>query len=261
MTTRLSMLALPMLILAPLILGPLGAQEDIMDTGPMSLVIQYHCVPARRAQLRQAMTGAGLATFERAKTNGILGSYRVLFNRYANTDHWDMLALLSFRKYDDVVRWEYVERSGVAGISTDPAAEWITAIESYPTDLVREKAAPPILDHPAYLVVPYKLAAPAQHYLQLLDGYERPQLDALAAEGILAGYGFYMQRYAAGRPWDALAVMEFKDDLSLGAREKTAVRVRQTLLSRQGWHQWDANAGNMRAEQAPVIADEIGRDH
>ena len=255
MTTRLSMLALPMLILAPL-----GAQDDFLDTGPMSLVIQYHCAPYRRAQLRQAMTGNGLATFEQAKTHGILSGYRVLFSRYADTEHWDMQALLSFRKYDDVVRWGFVERNGLAGLPMEAVAQSITAIESYPADLVREKAAPAVLEHPVYLVVPYRISTPAQYFVQFIDGYERPQLDAWAEEGILAGYGFYMQRYTAGRPWDSLAVLEFKDDPSLGAREKTAAKVRQALQSSQGWQQWDRGAGNTRVEQAAVIADELGRD-
>jgi hypothetical protein len=254
MTTRLSKLALPLLMLAPL-----AAQDDLMDTGPMSLVIQYHCVPSRRAQLRQAMTGSGLAQLDGWKTHGILADYRVLFSRYADTDRWDMLALLSFRKYDDVLRWGFVERRSPAGLPAE-AAEWLTGVESYPADLVREKAPPPVLDHPVYLVVPYRLSSPAAYFLTFVDGYERPQLDAWTAEGILAGYGFYMQRYTAGRPWDSLAVLEFKDDLSLGAREKTAAKVRQALQSDQGWQQWDRDAGNARVEQAAVIADELGRD-
>ncbi len=254
MTTRLSKLALPLLILAPL-----AAQDDLMDTGPMSLIIQYHCVPSRRPQLRQAMNSSGLANFEHWRTTGILTGYRVLFSRYADTDHWDMLALLSFRKYDDVLRWGLVERRSPAGLAAE-AAEWLTAIESYPADLVREKAPPPVLDHPVYLVIPYRLSSPAAYFLTFVNGYERPQLVAWAAEGILAGYGFYMQRYTAGRPWDSLAVLEFKDDLSLGAREKTAAKARQALQSDQGWQQWDRNAGNTRVEQAAVIADELGRD-
>ena len=94
-------------------------------------------------------------------------------------------------------------------------------------------------------------------YLRFIDGYERPQLDASPAEGILAGYGFYMQRYTAGRPWDSLAVLEFKDDLSLGAREKTAAKVRQALQSNPDWYQWDRAAADTRAEQAAVVADEL----
>src|SRR5271157_868578 len=213
MTTRLSMLALPLLILAPL-----AAEDDLMDTGPMSLIIQYHCPPVRRAQLRQAMVNSGLRNFEEAKTNGILSGYRVLFSRYADTDHWDMLALLNFRKYDDVVRWGYVERRTPGGIPTEIAADSIAAIESYPADLVREKAPPPVLEHPVYLVVPSRISVSPAYFVQFVDGYERPQLDAWAAAGILTGYGFYMQRYTAGRPWDSLAVLEFKDNLSLGAR-------------------------------------------
>lgn len=256
MTTRLLALAVPLVLLAPL-----GAQDDPMDTGPTSLIIQYHCLPSHRAQLRQAMAGNGLANFEAARTNGILSGYRVLFSRYADTDHWDMLALLSFRKYDEAIRWARVERNTLAGLAPD-AAEWITAIETYPADLVREKAPPPVLDHPVYLVVPHRLSIPAaSYYLQFVDAHERPQLDRWVADGILAGYGFYMQRYPAGRPWDALEVLEFKDNLSLGAREKSAAKARAALQSYDDWLRWDGNAASTRTEQAAVIADELGRDH
>lgn len=207
------------------------------------------------------MTGNGLAAFEQARTNGILSGYRVLFSRYADTDHWDMLALLSFRKYDDVLRWRAVEHHVLAGLPTESVAESITAIESYPADLVRGKAAPPVMDHPVYLVVPSRTSVGRPYFLNFLDGYERPQLDAWAADGILAGYEIFMQRYTAGRPWDSLAVFEFKDDLSLGAREKTAAKARETLQSNQDWLQWDRASQNTRVEQAAVIADEIGRDH
>lgn len=254
MTTRLSMLALPLLMLAPL-----GAQDNLMDTGPTSLVIQYHCAPSRRAQLRQAMTAGGLSHFEQWRTNGILSGYRILFSRYADTDQWDMLALLSFRKYDDVRRWGLVEQRYPAGLEAE-SAEWLVAIASYPADLVRQKAPPPVLEHPVYLVVPYKISMPVEYFLRFLDGYERPQLDAWASAGILAGYEFYMQRYTAGRPWDSLAVLEFKDDLSLGAREKTAAKARQALQFKEDWQQWEQHVQNTRVEQAGVIADELGRD-
>jgi hypothetical protein len=224
----------------------------------MSLIIQYHCAPAFRPQLRQAITGSRFETFERARTNGILSGYRVLFNRYADTDHWDMLALLSFRKYDEVVRWRAVEERVLGALPAEGIAQGITAIESYPADLVREKAPAAAPDHPVYLAIPSRISAPAEYFLHFLDGWERPQLDAWAEEGILAGYSFYMQRYPAGRPWDSLAVLEYKDDLSLGACEKTAAKVRKALQSDQAWQRWDADTGNTRVEQAAVIADEIG---
>jgi hypothetical protein len=254
MTTRLSILALPLVLLAPL-----AAQDNPMDTGPTSLVIQYHCSPSRRAQLRLAMSTSGLVRFEQWRTNGILSAYRILFSRYADTDYWDMLALLSFRKYDDVRRWGLVEQRYPAGLDPD-FADCLTAIASYPADLVRQKAPPPVLEHPVYLVVPYKISSPVEYFLRFVDGHERPQLDAWAAAGILVGYDFYMQRYPVGRPWDSLAVLEFKDDLSLGAREKTAAKARQSLQFKEDWQQWEQNVQNTCVEQAGVIADELGRD-
>ena len=247
MTTRLSKLALPLLILAPL-----GAQDDLMDTGPMSLVIQYHCCsrpPATTPPGDEQV--AGSRTSNIARTNGILTGYRVLFSRYADTDHWDMLALLSFRKYDDVLRWGLVERRSPAGLAAE-AAEWLTAIESYPADLVREKAPPPVLDHPVYLVIPYRLSSPAAYFLTFVDGYERPQLDAWAAEGILAGYGFYMQRYTAGRPWDSWRFWSSRTiSASARARRPPPKRGRPCSPTRTGSNGTEPRR-NTRVEQAAV---------
>jgi hypothetical protein len=96
--------------------------------------------------------------------------------------------------------------------------------------------------------------------LQFVDTFERPQLDDWAEEGILSGYGLYMQRYTAARPWDSLLVLEFKDELSLGARERVAAKVQQALQSNEGWQGLAANEHNTRVEQASVIADELGHD-
>ncbi len=254
MTNHLWTLALTLSILAPL-----GAQDDLKDTGPVSLVIQYRCYPSHRNQLRQAMLDRGLAQFEDWKSHGILADYQILFSRYVHTGNWDMLALLHFRKYDDVVRWKTVERRSAAGLPAD-SADWLTMVESYPADLVRQKVPQPVPDHPAYLVVPYTVSAPVPAYLQFVDGYECPQLDAWAAEGILSGYGFYMQRYTAARPWDSLLVLEFKDDVSLGARDRVAAKVRQSLEYTESWQQLAGTERDTRAEQAAVVADDLARD-
>ena len=254
MTRHFSRLALTLLVLAPL-----GAQNDLRDTGPLSLVIQYRCYPGHRNQLRQAMADRGLAQFEDWKTRGILADYQILFSRYVDTGSWDMLALLSFRKFDDVARWRVVERRSPAGLPAD-AADWMSAIASYPVDLVRQKPAQPVPDHPVYLVVPYTLSLPAHSYLEFVDGYERPQLDGWAQEGILSGYGFFLQRYTAARSWDSLLVLEFKDDASLGARDSIAAKVHRALESSESWRQLAGTERNMRIEQAATIADDLGRD-
>src|SRR5208283_693656 len=152
MAAHLSKLALTLLVLAPL-----GAQDDFKDTGPTSLIIQYRCLPSHRTQLRQAMTDRGLAQFEDWKTHGIVADYQILFSRYVDTDNWDMLALLSFRKYDDVARWRYVERRNPAGLPGD-TADWLSVVATYSADLVRQHTPQPLPDHPVYLVVPYTLS-------------------------------------------------------------------------------------------------------
>src|SRR5260221_3263362 len=107
-------LILPALAIA----AALCAQDDPKASGPVALMIQYHCPPANRTRLREVMIARGLPRLAELKSTGALENYLVLFSRYVDSNNWDALTLLSFRSFKDVVAWKDVESQAAAGLDT-----------------------------------------------------------------------------------------------------------------------------------------------
>jgi hypothetical protein len=226
------------------------------DTGPVTLVIQYKCLPGERAHVRTSMRNNGLADFARWKSGGILADYHILFSRYVDTNAWDMLELLTFPNYDAVARWRRVEESTPAGLQGDILKAAIS-VETYPVDLARSAAPAEAPARPVYFVIPYTYSVPTGAYLHYVDTYVRPQFEGWMREGVLAGYQLFLQRYTASRPWDTLILLEYKDDESFGQREKVVAKVRAELQSNPTWKAASDNKQNLRLEKEAVIADEL----
>ncbi len=203
-------------------------KDDPKQTGPLTLIIQYKCLPGQRTEFRQRMAVIGLHNFEKWKADGILSAYQLLFSRYVDTNGWDMLALLTFEKYADLSRWRAVEASMPAGLPVD-AVSLSSSVETYPADLMRQGTSRQSGVRPVYLVVPYTISVAAPAYLKYFDVYVRPQFEGWIQEGVLSRYQVFMQRYTAGRPWDTLILLTYKDDESLGQRETVVAKVREKL--------------------------------
>lgn len=233
-----------------------AAQENPRDTGPRSLVIQYRCLPGQRALLRQRMEEAGVKNFMQWKANGLLADFHILFSRYADTNTWDMLALLSFPQYSDVARWKKVEVKTPAGLPADISALMVS-VETYPADVMRAGASPEIPSRPVFFVIPYAYSVTTPDYLRYVEDYVRPQFQGWIQEGVLVGYQILLQRYTAGRPWDALIVLEYKDDDSFGQRERVLAKVRARLEDNPTWKAASENKQNLRVEKEAVIADQL----
>jgi hypothetical protein len=226
---------------------------DPRASGPLAMVITYHAAPANRAALRKAMEEEA-GQFQRWKDEGLLASARLLVNRHVDSLTWDAMAILTFASYADVQRWNRLERDFPAGLS--PRALALTsAVETAPADLVREsgKAGP----NAAYLVIPYEVTVPVDEYVAYLDGYVVPQMDGWMDEGVLARYGVLLARYPAGRPWQSMLVLEYKDDAALGAREATTAKVRARLKDNPKWKAISDAKKNVRNEKPPAIADAL----
>jgi hypothetical protein len=230
--------------------------QDPAETGPTTLVVTYRCLPEKRPDLRNTMRQEGLQKLEGYRRNAVLAGYRVLLSRYVDINNWDMMVLLSFPDYTAVEKWKRVERESPAGLPASVLA-MATSISTYPMDLMRGKANADAPLQPVYLVIPYTSSATAPDYLRYVDDYETPQFDGWIAEGVLASYGIYMQRYTAARPFDALFFLEYKDDESLGQREKVAAKVRQGLQANPKWKALAESGQSLSVEKEAIIADEL----
>ena len=125
--------------------GPALA-ADPRESGPRSLVITYHTSPANRLAFRQELEQSGVRQLQRWKDDGVLQSYRVLFNRYVDSANWDAMTMVTFAKESDIERWKKIELEAPAGLS-QKALSLVTSIDTvsdgfdpgeYPVRLVVE---------------------------------------------------------------------------------------------------------------------------
>ena len=217
------------------------------EEAPLGLVIAYQTTPANRPVLRQQMREAELPQFEKWKREGVLQDYRILFSRYVDSANWDMMALLTF-KPAGLERWKKIEETNPAGLSAKAAA-LTTSISTAPADLSRSHDLFKARDS-VFLVIPYEVLIPTGEYLV-------PQTEGWMTEGVLAGYGLYVGKLAAGRPWASLLVLEYAGDEGLAQRESIVAKVRNRLKDNPKWKAIADSKQKVRAEKQAVVADAL----
>jgi hypothetical protein len=224
--------------------------------GPLAMVITYHTTPANRLAFRRQLETTDIRRFERWRDQGILQSYRILSNRHLDSGTWDASVLLTFPSYLALERWNRVERAAPAGLAQKTLA-LTTSIDTAPADLVRKHDPTGPRGDSVFMVLPYDVFVPTDEYLTYLDGYVVPQLEGWITEGALTGYGIFLPRYYAGRPWSSLLVLEYKNDQALGMREAVVAKVRARLKEDPQWKAMSDAKKKIREEKQAVIADPI----
>lgn len=222
----------------------------------LSLIITYQTTPANRPALRQAVEQSTARELARWKRDGRLKQYNLLFNRYADSDNWDAMAVLTFATPDDLYRWREVERTQPAALSREAAA-LTTSIHTTPVDTKRAQALGATSPNAVYVVIPYKTLVSEGEYEKYADGYVIPQFKGWMDEGVLTGYSLYTSRFPAGRPWSAVVVLQYKDDAALSAREMVVAKVRERLKANPEWKAISDSKKSVRSELQVVIADRI----
>ena len=129
--------------------GPALA-ADPRESGPRTLVITYHTSPANRLAFRQELEQSGVRQLQRSKDDGVLQSYRVLFNRYVDSANWDAMTMVTFAKESDIERWKKIELEAPAGLS-QKALSLVTSIDTVPAPIpaatrLRSSEAPVVIE-------------------------------------------------------------------------------------------------------------------
>lgn len=234
-----------------------AADPDPRMSGPRSLLIAYHTTPANREKLHSYMLGTGLKDFAQWKRDGAIADYHVYFNRYIDSDNWDMFAIVTLAADNGTARWAKIEANHPSGLGQS-ALELTTAVHTTVSDLMRAKSKPAKNGKPpVYLMIPYDYLVSVNDYIKYVDAYVLAQTDGWMQEGVLSGYGFYLSRYPAGRPWSAMFVYEYVDENGLGARDVTVAKVREQLKNNPEWKTIADNKHSVRKEMQPVVADEL----
>lgn len=234
----------------------IAASPDPREDGPLGLITTVQTAAVDRAELRRMLLKQGLPQLERLKREGRVQDYRVLFSRYADSEGFDALVQLSFARYADVARWREVEGTRPGGLPQE-ALRLIKTMATVPVDRMREGDAKALSKQPTFLVIPYDYFVSTNDYLKYLDGYVIPQFNGWIDEGVVSRYGLYFSRYAAGRPWASMFLLEYRDDAALGQRDVAVGKVRARLAASPEWRAIADNKQKIRVERAPVIADQL----
>ena len=245
-----------------LLVCPCFAQQPysvLKQSGPRSLLIALTCKPADRPALRRAILTAAASRFSGLAKEGTLRSYRVLFNRFVDTDTWDALILLEFDSDSGPEKWADLEALAPAGLDPE-AAKLITAGVTYQADVVSHQQSPAQAGSGkhVYMVIPYTIDPNSpDDYVKYAEGYVVPQLQGWMKEGVLSRWDLFVSRYAAARPWQAALVLEYRDQAALGQRDAVVAKVRSELAQNAEWKAISDNKHKMRTELRAVIAEEL----
>jgi hypothetical protein len=222
-----------------------------------TLVIALYAKPADRTALRAALASQA-ERLRRWKADGVLSGYRLMFTRYADTGMWDAMEQLSFADAAALARWKAIERQSPAGLDPHTVA-LVQSIETTPTTRVRGDTSSTATD-PVMLVIPYQALVPPADYLQYLDGYTVPQFRGWMQEGVLQSYDILTSLYPAGRPWNAMIMLRYRDDAALARRETVVAQVRARLANDPAWKAISDNKKAIRNERVLAIADLLAAD-
>lgn len=241
-------------LIALVALSPAHAADDPRAKGPTGLILTYHVAPADRTAFHQLMQTDGVARLEALRAQHTIAHYRVLWSRYADDKAgWDMMVVLDLDTPAGIAGWRAVEDKTPGGLP-EKALPLVTQIETAPIDIMRN-ASTPSSDVPVYLVVPYDYLVGVNDYIHYVEGYVVPQMDGWMQEGALKSYDFLLSRYPAGRPWTAMLLLAYRNDMWLGQRDAVVKKVRARLANDPAWKAFADNKQNIREEGAPVIAD------
>ena len=225
--------------------------------GPTSILIAYRSEPANRPAFRTYLQKDLAARLVKLQSAGVLGSYQILFNPFTTADTWDALCILRFASYAETQRWKQIERTLPGGLNA-AGLRLAKPINTYSADLPWEAEinAPGPEEEGVYYVIPYEYSS-ADQYRKYVDAYVMPQVAGWMREGVLVGYRIFMNRYQAGRPWDSLFVLRYRNLESFGRREEIVAKVRLGLQDNPEWKQLNAIKQTIRTESENTIAEAL----
>lgn len=241
------------------LLGHTRAAADTASGGPLSLLISYRNAPADRIAFRTYLQSEGRAQLAKLQRDGVIKSYQLLFNPFANSGTWDAMTVVTFARYTDTQRWMILEQTSPGGL-TAAGLKLVQGIDTYSADLQWDGVADDASKESdaIYYVIPYEFGS-AGEYEKYVEGYVLPQVKGWLREGVLSGYRIFMNRYPVGRPWDALFIYEYRDLEAFGKRADTVAKVRATLENEPVWKQYHAIKHTLRSETENTIAVSLGR--
>ncbi|HEY3383486.1 MAG TPA: hypothetical protein VGK32_17095 [Vicinamibacterales bacterium] len=241
------------LVSCALSLAPLAVAQE-RGTGAASVLVTYSSPAAKRPAFLQYLEREGLPQFDRWKADGIFKDYRVFVSSFSGSNTWDAMLVLDFAHYADMARWKEIDRNAPGGLSATGLA-LASPTGTYLADDIWHKEAPDRTPAKAvYFVIPYQYSSVGE-YKAYAEAYVLPQYDGWMKERVLSAYTVYLSHHPAGKPWDALAVLEYRDIEGLAQRELVKNKVRAALANNPEWMKASQNKEGKRTEEEITIAD------
>jgi hypothetical protein len=228
------------------------AHANPLDSGPTTLTMAYHTLPGDRLALKEYMQVTGLKQFAGWRDQGLIKDYRIYWSRYADSQNWDMLAVVQFAGTKEVSEWRKIEARFPAGLPVS-VAKLCTAIHTNPADL--HFSGGEHSPSAVFLVIPYDYTVSTNEYIKYAGKYIRPQFEGWMDEKVLASYQIYLGRFPVSRYWSSLIILEYKDEEALGVREQTTAKVRARLAANAEWKAISDNKASVRVTRQYVMAD------
>jgi hypothetical protein len=241
------------------LIGGLGAKvARAAAPGASGLVFTYHALPGIRPLAHAALARTLAARLRQWQSDGVIAGSRVLFNRHADADQWDAMALVEFPAGGASERWNAQEREFPAGLDAQTLG-LLKAVHTVPVELARRRSQAPAPASPVVLAIPYQALVPANEYLAYADAYAIPQFDGWMREGVLSQYSLWSANYPASRPWTHLLLLDYRSAQALADRDAVVAKVRAELKSVPQWRAISENKAKVREEKQLVVADEIAQ--
>ena len=233
------------------------AQAEV--NGPTALIATYRALPGQRVKFRDVMRTEGVAQFEKWRRSGVFASYQLLFTTYAADNVPDMYLVVRFNHFTDLARWQRIEDDFPGGLPAD--VQQIASPETSATaDIVKENSAHLTTRESQFFVLEYDVLVDMPRYTSYVLGYAVPQFDEWEKAGVLSSYASYVNQNPAGAPWSSFILLEYKDLLSLAAREVVKTKARADLAaSNPVWKKWSDDKTAMRTEKAAIPVRQLNQ--
>lgn len=224
--------------------------------GPVAIFLTYQIKAEDRALARAALMNEGVASFEAWKTQGLFKDYLILFPNYVhmNATSWDLLVVLDFEAYADTDGWKKIERTLPGGLSPG-LLKWVVPTGTNLAQILgQSNLHRGVPERHVYSVSPYRFKAGAASGVPYVNAYVQPQLEPFVREGVLAGYGLYLNSHDLA-DWNYLLLSEYADTAAFGTRNKGAAR--GPLLDDPAWKGLHEIKTEIREELAMFFAERL----
>ena len=238
-----------------LLFGLPALAQSNMTQGPKALIINYQANAADRPAFRQYLSTTMATRLRAMQTDGTLESFRIFYSWYAQPEVWDAMIELRFTNADAVARWNALEKTQPGGLDAKGLA-LASPVLTASADVPFAAGGGQPREGSVYYIIPYSFSSAAE-YLAYAKAYVLPQYDGWRREGSLAAYQLLTNRYPVGRPWDSLAILEYRDMASFGRRQLVLDKVREGLADNPVWKGYHARKGSIRSETENSIAELI----